>query len=78
MNEPLSLELVAYRLEQAEMVQRAMQVELYDLRKERELYVKRADIEHQAELRRQWPVTLATIAMACTSLVNVILIATHH
>lgn len=74
---PLSLPLVAYRVAQAELVQRAMQVELHDIRKEMGKFVLREDVQRAATVRREWPVILATLVMAGTSIANVVLIASH-
>lgn len=74
---PLSVELLAYRLTQVETVQRAIQVELYDLREERGQYVKRTELQRTAAIRREWPLILAGLVVAATSLGGFVLQLVH-
>jgi hypothetical protein len=77
-DENLSPELQAYIL-------RAVQLELTDLRKElhndylndaqmKLAFVTREELRERAMVRREWPVILATVALALTSIANVVVV----
>jgi hypothetical protein len=82
-SELLSLELLAYRVAQAEIIQKAMQVELYDLRNEqRELRDEimsevQKRLDKRDRVRREWPLVVAGVTVAVAALASLILQLAH-
>lgn len=73
MGAPESIDLLAWRVKQLEMVEAAMREELYELRKGQDGFVTRKDLEHRARARREWPVILAAIAASTVSVTDLLI-----
>jgi hypothetical protein len=89
--EHVSLEVLAERIRNREIIERAIQLDLHDLGVEfkailrqdymtaaemRNHFVTRAEIHDKAVVRREWPVVLASVVVAATAIVNSILLLT--
>jgi hypothetical protein len=68
-----------YRIEQLELQLAQLRLELHDEYLDRSQmmneYVPRAEHLRHAQQRREWPVIAATVAMAVTSLANILILA---
>lgn len=82
-----SLEVLAERVRQRELIEKAMQLEIHDLRIElraslrqdyltraemQNQFVTRSEISEQAKVRREWPVIFATLVVTVVSVINLI------
>ncbi|HEX3391940.1 MAG TPA: hypothetical protein VHS55_05215 [Solirubrobacteraceae bacterium] len=83
---PVELALLLWRIETLERVELAIQHELHELRGQiarreevysraeaQNVFVTRKELEARSSERRQWPVILASVAVAIVSVTNLIL-----
>jgi hypothetical protein len=82
-----TVDVLAERIHQHEYIQRAMQVEIHDLRTEhraslradyltraemRNEFVTRAELSDRAAVRREWPLIATAVALTAMNAVNLI------